>query len=157
MTEFAKIENLKISLTVGKDDLTLGEESKLAIDILQNMEGFKVNNKVIIRDEIGNVREISGAEYYTADKNMCITTPTPNIATDGETFKLYTQEPVKKIENDTYIVFKKESEPTNYCLFKYTPSTAGGSAPVVKMGGTRKRRARRKPSKTPKRYRRKKV
>ena len=156
MTEFASIKELKISLTVGNDDLTLDEESKLAIDILQNMKDFKVNNKVIIRNETGDFTDISGAEYSIADKNMCITSTTATATT--ETFNLYKQEPVKKIGNETYIVFKKgvSSEP-GYALFKYTPSTAGGSAPVVKMGGTRKRRARRKPSKTPKRHRRKKV
>jgi len=156
MTEFANIENLKISLKVGKDDLTLDEESTLAINILQNMKNFKVNDKVTI-NETGDVTGISGAEYYTADTNMCITPGATTTTTTTETFNLYKQEPVKKIKNDTYIVFKKNGE-TEFSLFKYDNSikTMGG-APVVKMGGTRKRRARRKPSKTPKRYRRKKV
>ena len=154
MTEFANIENLKISLTVGKNDLTLDEESTLAIDILQgssdfNIKGQTINDNLVLRD-------ISDAIYYTADTNMCITTATAT-ASASDTFNLYKQEPVKKIGNDTYIVFKKgDSTELGYALFKYTTSTMGG-APVVKLGGTRKRRARRKPSKTPKRYRRKKV
>lgn len=154
MTEFANIENLKISLTVGKNDLTLDEESTLAIDILQgssdfNIKGQTINDNLVLRD-------ISDAIYYTADTNMCITTATAT-ASASDTFNLYKQEPVKKIGNDTYIVFKKGgSTELGYALFKYTTPTMGG-APVVKMGGTRKRRARRKPSKTPKRYRRKKV
>lgn len=155
MTEFASIENLKISLKVGKDDLTLDEESKLAIEILQNMKDFKVNDKVIISNETGDFTDISGAEYSIADKNMCITSTTATATT--ETFKLYKQEPVKKIENNTYIVFQKDGSP-GFCLFEYdNPIKTMGGAPVVKMGGTRKRRARRKPSKTPKRHRRKKV
>lgn len=154
MTEFANIENLKISLTVGKNDLTLDEESTLAIDILQgssdfNIKGQTINDNLVLRD-------ISDAIYYTADTNMCITTATAT-ASASDTFNLYKQEPVKKIGNDTYIVFKKgNSTELGYALFEYTTPTMGG-APVVKLGGTRKRRARRKPSKTPKRYRRKKV
>jgi hypothetical protein len=152
MTEFASIDKLKISLTVGKNDLTLDAESKLAIDILQGSSDFKIQSKAI-NDKV--LTDISGAIYSIADDKMCITSTTTTAATDDDTFNLHIQEPVKKIENETYIVFKKGTE-SGYALFKYTTPTMGG-APVVKMGGTRKRRARRKPSKTPKRYRRKKV
>jgi hypothetical protein len=154
MTEFASIENLKISLTVGKDDLTLDEESTLAIDILQGSSDFKIQSKAI-NDKV--LTDISGAIYSIADDKMCITSTTTTAATDDDTFNLHIQEPVKKIGKTTYIVFKKGgSTELGYALFKYTTPTMGG-APVVKMGGTRKRRARRKPSKTPKRHRRKKV
>ena len=84
----------------------------------------------------------------------------------SETKNIIKNTNLKKKENKREYAFQKpensrfcgKNGETEFSLFKYDNSikTMGG-APVVKMGGTRKRRARRKPSKTPKRYRRKKV
>ena len=161
MTEFANIENLQFSFQASGDDLKLTKESAFLLDIVskQQFGGYALDdNKEITTQE---------TSYATIEKtfNDFSNNPTPSKLQAEQTLDLHIDRPIYKEGSNYYVVFKgndkaaKETE-TKFILIKCTDEI--GTYPDNKearpiSGGTRKRRARRKPSKTPKRYRRKKV
>lgn len=162
MTEFASIDNLQFSFQASGDDLKLTKESAFLLDIVSvNKEfgGYALNDKKITTQK---------TPYATIGNKFDGTTfdsPTTTNLEEDQTLTLHTDRPIYKEGSDYYVVFKgndkaaKETA-TKFILIKCTDEI--GTYPDNKearpiSGGTRKRRARRKPSKTPKRYRRKKV
>ena len=165
MTEFASIKELQFSFQASGNDLTLTKESAFLLDIVSaNKEfgGYALNEKKEITTQDTSYATIG--EFFNDFSNN----PTPPNLTEGNTLKLHTDRPIyKHIDNKHYVVFEGKDEAASgtatenkFILIECTTELEnypGNEAARPISGGTRKRRARRKPSKTPKRYRRKKV
>ena len=164
MTEFASIDKLQFSFQASGNDLTLTKESAFLLDIVSaNKEfgGYVLNEK----------KEITTKEtpYATIENNfygMTLKNPPQNLNAN-QPLNLHTVRPIYKHNNKHYVVFKGNNDAatatataSRFILIDCTIELSnypGNEAARPISGGTRKRRARRKPSKTPKRYRRKKV
>jgi hypothetical protein len=168
MTEFASIDKLQFSFQASGDDLKLTKESAFLLDIVskQQFGGYALNDKKEITTQI--------TDYATIETTFLSTTfnssPTSPKLQAEQTLQLHTDRPIYKHTNDKhYVVFEGKNEAASetgtkgqFILIDCTKEIAiakysGNEAARAISGGTRKRRARRKPSKTPKRYRRKKV
>ena len=159
MTEFASINNLQFSFQTSGDDLKLTKESAFLLDIVsanKKFGGYVLNEKKEITTQ--------DTSYATIEKSFDgFSAPaTGTTLTKDQTLELYTDRPIYKNEGKHYVVFKGNNDHTTgkFILIDCTKeietySDNTDARPI--SGGTRKRRARRKPSKTPKRYRRKKV
>ena len=161
MTEFASIKNLQFSFEASGDDLKLTKESAFLLDIVskQQFGGYNLNDKKEITTQ--------DTSYATIERNFndISNNPTQSKLAKGQTLELHTNRPIYKEGSNYYVVFEGKNEAasgtaTKFILIDCTTEIEkypGNEAARAISGGTRKRRARRKPSKTPKRYRRKKV
>ena len=107
--------------------------------------------------------------YATIEKtfNDFSNNPTPSKLQAEQTLDLHIDRPIYKEGSNYYVVFKGNDKAASgttgkfiliYCTTELAKANyPGNEAARAISGGTRKRRARRKPSKTPKRHRRKKV
>jgi hypothetical protein len=158
MTEFASIDKLQFSFQASGNDLTLTKESAFLLDIVSankkfgdyNLDDKKIKTKETPYATIGE--KFDGA-------------PIPPKLQANQTLELYTDRPIYKNEGKHYVVFKGNNEAADGtatkfilidCTTEFEKYPDNKDARAI-SGGTRKRRARRKPSKTPKRHRRKKV
>lgn len=165
MTEFASIDKLQFSFQASGDDLKLTKESAFLLDIVskQQFGGYALNDKKEITTQ--------DTSYATIEQTFDVATFNSTISSklaEDKKLQLHTDRPIYKHTDDSYyVVFKgndtaaKETA-TKFILIDCTKEIAiakysGNEAARAISGGTRKRRARRKPSKTPKRHRRKKV
>ena len=163
MTEFASIDKLQFSFQASVNDLTLTKESAFLLDIVSAKKEF---GGYVLKDKEITTKETT---YATIGENFndISNNPTQEKLQAEQTLQLHTVRPIYKYNNKHYVVFEGKDEAASgtatenkFILIECTTELEnypGNEAARPISGGTRKRRARRKPSKTPKRYRRKKV